>query len=62
MAIKRGLHNSHYGKFRHGKIYFKSWESGIHQIKEQLDWKDSDFPEHIQKEIKKRKEQTKLNE
>ncbi|MDP2925256.1 MAG: hypothetical protein Q8N99_02695 [Nanoarchaeota archaeon] len=39
------------GKFNHNLIESYNWESGIHQIKEQLGWKDSDFPEQIQKEL-----------
>ena len=57
IALKKEDHQ----KFKHYLIKSKgNWESGIHQIKEQLGWKDSDFPEHIQQEIKRRQEQKKL--
>ena len=44
----------------HGKIDYQNWESGIQQMGAGLGMRDSDFPDHIRKEIKKRKEQTTL--
>ena len=43
--------------FVHGKVIEKNWESGIQQLKDQLGMRDKDFPEYIQNEIKRRKEQ-----
>jgi hypothetical protein len=48
-------------KLNHLLIDFKDWESGIRQLKEQLGMEDSDFPEHIQKEIEKRRQQKRLS-
>lgn len=48
-------------ELNHTLIDFKDWDSGIRQLKEQLDMEDSDFPEHIQKEIKKRRQQKRLS-
>jgi len=50
-ALQSGLHTH----FNHTKVIFQNWESGIKELKEQLNMDFSDFPEHIQKEIKKRK-------
>ena len=57
VALKEEEHK----KLNHAEIDFQNWKSGIKEIKEQLGWKDSDFPKHIQKVIKERKEQTKIN-
>lgn len=62
--LNKKIHDIEYGeslngKFNHNSIEPYNWESGIIQIKEQLVWKDSDFPEHIQQEIKRRKERRK---
>ncbi|MBU2616089.1 MAG: hypothetical protein KKC19_03220 [Nanoarchaeota archaeon] len=48
-------------KLNHLLIDFKDWESGIRQLREQLEMEDSDFPEHIQKEIEKRRQQKRLS-
>lgn len=55
IAIKKEKHDVKWHKFNHNLIKEGNWNSGIQQLKEQLKWKDSDFPEHIQKEIKKRR-------
>ncbi len=47
-------------KLNHLLIDFKDWKSGIKQLREQLGMDDSDFPEHIQKEIEKRRQQKRL--
>jgi hypothetical protein len=56
--IKKGENLT--GKFDHNLIQIYNWDSGIQQLKEQLGMREKDFPEHIQKEIRKRKEQRKL--
>lgn len=40
-------------RLNHTLIDFRDWASGIKQLKEQLCMKDSDFPQHIQKKIRK---------
>jgi hypothetical protein len=47
-------------ELNHTLIDFKDWESGIKQLKEQLDMEDSDFPEHIQKKIEEIRRQKRL--
>jgi len=41
-------------KIRHENLIKGDWWGGIKEIKRALNWQDSDFPEHIQKEIEKR--------
>jgi len=47
-------------KIRHENLIKGDWEAGIKEVKRALNWQDSDFPEHIRKEIKRRKEQKRL--
>ena len=56
MKLKKEDHK----RINHGGIDFQDWSSGIKQLRNQLKMKDSDFPQHIQEEIKKRKEQKRL--
>lgn len=51
IAIKEEKHSN----LNHGKIDSQSWKSGILELKNQLDMRESDFPEHIIREAKKRK-------
>lgn len=43
--------NEHF-RFKHAKIIFRNWNSGIKELQEQLGMKEEDFHEHIQKHMK----------
>lgn len=57
IALSEKEHN----KILHKNIDKGNWDSGIKEIKRALNWKDSDFPKHIQKKIQERRQQKKLN-
>lgn len=50
------LSKDDHDKILEENIIKDDWRSGIKEIKRALEWEDSDFPEHIQKEIKKKEE------
>lgn len=53
------LSEEDHNKIKHYNIEKGDWESGIEEIKRALNWEDSDFPEHIQKEMENREKQRK---
>jgi hypothetical protein len=53
------LSEDDHDKILEENIIKDDWESGIKEIKRALNWENSNFPEHIQKEIEKRENQRK---
>lgn len=55
IALPKEKHNKDYNSFIHSFVIKGDWESGIRELKRQLKMNDSDFPEHIRKELERRK-------